>query len=197
MQQALRHLKKADPRMGALIAQQPLCPLGSGRADLFDTLAWSIVSQQVSTKAASAIGKRVIAATGETRMVAQSLCATDAERLRAAGLSNAKVRYIKALAEAVHAGEINFRSLARQPDERVIEQLVHLPGIGVWTAQMFLMFALRRPDIAAPADLGLQKGLQLLHELDERPDHETFMQLTLSWAPFRTVGCWYLWRLVD
>jgi DNA-3-methyladenine glycosylase II len=194
---AIRHLSECDRRLGAVIERQPRCPLGRGRADLFDTLAWSIVSQQLSTRAAGTIGRRVIELTGDTRMNASRIRRQSFGALRGAGLSQAKARYLLHLAEAVDTGQVNFRSLARKHDHEVIEELVALPGIGEWTAQMFLMFALRRPDIAAPADIGLQRAMQHLYGLGDRPDTDTFLDITAAWRPYRTVGCWYLWRLVD
>ncbi len=195
MRRAHSHLRGANPALGNWLTGLPRCELHRGRADLFDSLARSIISQQLSTKAASTITSRVCALGGGTRLIADDIAGIDAPTLRAAGLSNAKVRYIQHIAGAVSNGELSFRSLAQQPDEAVIEQLVTLPGVGRWTAQMFLMFALKRPDVAAPDDVGLQRGMQMLFDLDERPQGDAFLRLAEPWRPYRSVASWYLWRI--
>lgn len=195
--QAERELAAIDPVMRQVISAHGPCPLGAGRPDYFSTLAGSIVSQQLSTKAADTIGKRVIALTGEKKFVARALADTSHEDLRAAGLSNNKARFIHALAEETLDGRLNFRSLAQLSDERVIERLVELKGIGRWTAEMFLMFALKRSDVAAPDDVGLQRAMYELYGLRKRPSARRFHQIAKPWSPYRSVACWYLWRTVD
>ena len=195
MRRAHRHLRRSNPELGDWLQGLRRCDLHRGRADLFDTLARSIISQQLSTQAAATISARVTALGDGARLRAQHIAVCDPDALRAAGLSNAKTRYVRHLAAAACAGELNFRALAQQPDEAVIAQLTALPGVGRWTAQMFLMFALKRPDVAATGDLGLQRGMQMLFGLDERPDAETFLALAEAWRPFRSVACWYLWRI--
>lgn len=195
MNRAKRHLSASHDGMRALIRRYPDCPLHRGRSELFDTLASSIVGQQLSTKAASTIRQRLLASAGTARFDPASIARLSHAELRGAGLSNAKARYVTALAEAVLDGELNFRALAQQRDEDVIDALTHLPGIGTWTAQMFLMFALRRPDVASSGDLGLQRGLQMLYGLDARPTADAFVELMAPWRPYRSVASWYLWRL--
>lgn len=195
MRAAHTHLKRCDPALGALIPQLRGCQMHRRKRDLFDTLAWSIVGQQLSVKAAATIGQRVVEATGEARLVAAALDDCDDETLRACGLSAAKTRYLRGLADAALDGTLNFRSLAQLRDAQVIETLTALPGVGEWTAQMFLMFALRRPDVFSPADVGLQRGIQMLDGLDSRPDADTMLKRAEVWRPFRSVACWYLWRI--
>lgn len=195
MRRAHRHLRAQDADFSALIRRYPPCPLHRGRADLFHTLVSSIVGQQLSVKAANTIRRRLLDLSATRQLSAVPLAQLSTAQLRAAGLSGAKTRYVQGLANAALDGALNFRSLARQSDEQVIDTLVALPGVGAWTAKMFLIFGLRRPDVAAPDDVGLQRGMQFLLELPERPDHDTFMRLAEPWRPFRSVASWYLWRL--
>lgn len=197
VREAERFLMEADPVMRDLILAHGPCSLGSGRPDYFDTLSWSIVSQQLSTRAANTIGSRVLELTGQTKFSAPHLLRVPHERLRAAGLSNNKARFIHALAQETVEGSLNFRSLAQLPDEAVIDRLVRLKGVGRWTAEMFLMFALRRSDVASPDDVGLQRAVHELYGLRRRPSTRRFFQIARPWSPYRTVACWYLWRTVD
>lgn len=197
VREAEKALARTDPVMRRVINAHGPCPLGKGRSDYFDTLAWSIVSQQLSTKAAQTIGERVIKATGQSRLMAAPIARATHDRLREAGLSNNKARFLHALAEETLSGSLNFRSLAQLSDERVIERLIQLKGIGRWTAEMFLMFALKRSDVAAPDDVGLQRAMYELYNLRKRPSARRFHEIARPWAPYRTVACWYLWRTVD
>ncbi|MFK8028904.1 MAG: DNA-3-methyladenine glycosylase [Gammaproteobacteria bacterium] len=197
VREAERTLAKIDPVMRSVIARHGPCPLGGGRPDYFDTLSWSIVSQQLSTKAASTIGKRVLELTGQTKMSATHISSATHKQLRAAGLSNNKARFLQALAEEALDGRLNFRSLAQLSDEAVIDRLVKLKGIGRWTAEMFLMFALKRSDVASPDDVGLQRAMYELYGLRKRPSPRRFHEIARPWSPYRTVACWYLWRTVD
>ena len=140
---------------------------------------------------------RVLDAIGERRLTADGFLRAGPRRLRAAGLSRNKTRFLIGLAEAARDGRLNFRSLARQSDETVIDSLVALPGVGAWTAQMFLMFAMRRADVFSPADIGLQRAAKNIYGLDERPTGDEFVHFAERWRPWRTVACWYLWRHAD
>lgn len=195
MRAAHHHLKRQDPVLGAAMKGTAPCPMHRRTRDLFHTLAAAIIGQQLSVKAAATIQRRTITATGETRLVAAAIAATNDTTLRAAGLSGAKTKYLRALAAASLNGALNFRSLAQQSDSAVIDTLVALPGVGEWTAQMFLMSALRRPDVFSPADVGLQRGIQILDGLDSRPDHAALIARAEIWRPYRSVACWYLWRI--
>jgi len=197
VREAESFLKREDERLGQVITDHGPCPLGRGRSDYFSTLASSIVSQQLSTKAADTIEKRVLALTDDDRLEASSISGLSQIQLRSAGLSNNKARFLLGLADEYQSGRLNFRSLAQKPDQHVIERLVRLKGIGTWTAEMFLMFALRRPDIASPKDVGLQKAMTSLYGLRKRPSERTFHRIARRWAPYRTIACWYLWRTVD
>lgn len=197
VQEAERYLSKVDPVLRRVIKAHGPCPLGVGRVDYFDTLAWSIVSQQLSTKAAATIGRRAIELTNERSFRADAIARQTQESLRSAGLSNNKARFLLSLAHETLQGTLNFRSLSHMSDAAAIERLVELKGIGVWTAEMFLMFAMRRPDVASPDDVGLQRAMHELYNLRKRPSTKRFLEIAKPWSPFRTIACWYLWRTVD
>lgn len=197
VREAEQYLMTADPVMREIIKHHGPCPLARGRSDYFNTLSWSIVSQQLSTKAANTIGGRVLAVTGQPKMSAPHIASASHEQLRAAGLSNNKARFLHALADETLSGRLNFRSLAQRSDEAVIQRLTELKGVGRWTAEMFLMFALRRSDVASPDDVGLQRAMYELYRLRKRPSPQRFHQIARPWSPYRTVACWYLWRTVD
>ncbi|MEM6817275.1 MAG: DNA-3-methyladenine glycosylase 2 family protein [Pseudomonadota bacterium] len=197
MPEAHRHLRRVDPVLAEHLPRLRRCNLHLGHTPLFASLANAIVGQQLSTAAARTIQGRVEIATGNKPMRFDAILKTNEASLRSAGLSRSKARYLKTLARAVDDGVLNFRSLARQSDAVIIERLTALPGIGEWTAQMFLMFGLKRADTAAPGDLGLLKGMQALDNLGEKPSAEAFLKRSDCWRPFRSVACWYLWRLVE
>lgn len=191
---AVRHLRRADPRLADVIRVVGPCQL-KPRGGRFEVLARSIVSQQISTSAARTISRRLkrllpggrISATGISKL-------SDAE-LRTAGLSAQKRTYLRDLTEHTLNGKVNFRRLPRLSDEGVIEELVQVKGIGVWTAQMFLLAGLGRPDIFAPGDLGLQNAIMRIYDIDRSlPQMETIAE---KWAPWRSVASWYLWRSLD
>lgn len=191
---ACEHLKAADPRFIPLIRMYPQDRL-SGSGDGFRTLANAIVGQQISIKAAESIWTRLMALTGG--MTPGRILAQSREDLRAAGLSQRKVEYFYALAEAFHQEVINPRAWPHQSDEEILQALVGLRGIGRWTAQMFLIFHLHRPDVLPVDDIGLQKSAARFFGRDDRLTPGELMVLTEGWRPWRTVGTWYLWRNLD
>jgi DNA-3-methyladenine glycosylase II len=191
------HLCAVDPRLAGLIVEIGPCPLGTSRREPFDALVMAIVSQQVSTKAAAAIAARLQRHVGAARPVRpDQLIPHSAESLRTAGLSGAKARAVLNLANAVERGEIDLDVLAAQPDDAVIEGLVVLPGIGRWTAEMFLIFSLGRPDVLSLTDSGLRRAARLLYGIPDR-DEAGFRRLAEPWRPFRSAASWYLWRYLD
>ncbi len=195
VREAERFLKRVDPVMRKVIPQYGPCPFGVGRSDYFDALCWSIIGQQLSTTAARTIGGRVLELIDSSKMSALPISRASHDELRAAGLSNNKARFLQSLADETLDGSLNFRSLAQLPDEAVIERLVQLKGIGRWTAEMFLMSALKRSDVASPDDVGLQRGMFKLYNLRKRPSPRRFFEIARPWSPYRTVACWYLWRV--
>jgi DNA-3-methyladenine glycosylase II len=197
------HLSRTDEKLARVIARAVACPfpgLANNPPDAarsFRALVHAIVSQQLSGKAADTIFGRVEALGGGTLPGPAELATIPDEKLRAAGLSGAKTRGVKDLAARVLEGELDLDTLHGREDDAVIELLTQVRGIGRWTAEMFLMFRLGRLDILSTADLGLRKGLMRLHGLRDLPDPATMERLTAHWRPFRSVGCWYLWRVAE
>lgn len=191
---AERHLRSVDPVMDEVIGATGPCGLDVGRRRApLPALVGSIISQQISVHAAAAIQRRV-KTLFDGRISARKLLAASDEELRGAGLSGQKIRYLRDLAERVSSRQLGLGALERVDDEQVIETLTRVKGIGVWTAQMFLIFRLGRLDVLPVDDLGLLEGARILYELGERPDEEKFRRLAEPWQPYRSVGCWYLWQ---
>jgi len=197
------HLSRADAKLAEVIARAGRCPLPERAKDppngeqSFRSLVNAIVSQQLSGKAAETIFGRVEALGGGTLPGPAGLLALPDEKLRAAGLSGAKTRGVKDLAARVLDGSLKLDGLHAHEDEAVIEALVQVKGIGRWTAEMFLMFRLGRPDVLSTADLGLRKGMMMLFGLRELPDPATMEKLSAHWRPFRSVASWFLWRVAE
>ena len=184
--------------MSRIIAQHPRVRLQS-RGDAFVTLARSIVGQQISVKAAAAIWLRFCTACGET--TPKGILRRRATTLRRCGLSDRKVEYIRDLAAHFVSGKVDPVRFNEQDDEAIIAELVDVRGIGRWTAEMFLIFNLLRPDVLPLDDLGLLKAVSL-HYLDGEPvvgrdGRERVTQVAAAWAPWRSVATWYLWRSLD
>ncbi|MDD3760589.1 MAG: DNA-3-methyladenine glycosylase 2 family protein [Acidithiobacillus sp.] len=176
--------------MARLIVDHGFCPLADRESRPFQTLANSIISQQLSAKAADTIERRVHAIVPS--FTPAGFLAVPPEALRAAGLSSAKARYIVELAHRVSDGRLNLEAMQEAPDADVIATLVDLPGIGQWTAEMFLIFGLHRPDVLSLGDAGLQRSARLLFGSDVNLEH-----VGQSWQPFRSVASWYLWRHLE
>jgi DNA-3-methyladenine glycosylase II len=162
----------------------------------FHQLARAIVYQQLSTKAAATIFGRVKALCGEPIEPRRILAAKDAA-LRAAGLSSSKTRYVKDLATRVHEGSLHLDAIAAMPDEEVLRELTTVKGIGVWSAQMFLIFRLGRPDVLPVLDLGIRKGVQRAYGYRRLPHPKTVARIGKKWSPHATIASWYLWRSLD
>jgi DNA-3-methyladenine glycosylase II len=195
---ALRHLTRVDPALGRVIERVGACRF-QARADgtHLGAVARAIVFQQLSGKAAATIHGRFEALYGGRSPTAAELLATPDETLRSVGLSRQKTAYLKDLAARVVAGEVPIERLHELDDDAVLEALVRVKGVGRWTAQIFLMFRLGRPDVMPELDLGVQKGLQLAYGLDALPKPRDVARIAERWAPYRTVAAWYLWRLLD
>lgn len=195
---ALAHLRKVDPVMAGVIDAVGPCKLAP-RTEWthFDALVRSIVYQQLSGKAAATIHGRVIALIGDGAEAPKKISATTHEAFRAAGLSNAKARYVRNLAEHVLDGSLPVESLHELSDEEIIAALTQVKGIGKWSAQMFLMFRLGRPDVLPELDLGVQKGIQKAYRLRKLPTPAQVLRRGARWAPYRTVASWYMWRVLE
>lgn len=191
---ACAELAAADPVMAALIARYPDCVLGN-RGDPFQTLARAIVGQQISIKAADTIWARFAALAGTVSP--ETIAALDPDQLAACGLSRRKVEYLVDLAGHFVDGRVDPARWREMDDESVIAELVDVRGIGRWTAEMFLIFNLRRPDVWPIDDIGLQKAVALHYFEGERPTPTSMRQQGERLAPWRTVATWYLWRSLD
>ncbi len=192
------HLRRRDKKLARVIDAHGPCTIGGQRRDPFHVLCSSIISQQLSSRAADTIQARVVAAASAgVRFKPAHFMALTPEALRACGLSNAKAKWLRAVAEVNHADAAYFRKLGKLDDEAAIEALDALPGIGRWTAEMFLIFALGRLDVFSLGDAGLRRGLNLIHNHGEKLDDEATLAITARWAPYRSVGSWYLWRIAD
>ena len=191
---ACAELAAADPVMAGLIARYPDCVLGN-RGDPFQTLARAIVGQQISVKAADSIWAR-FATLAET-VAPERIAALELDALAACGLSRRKAEYLRDLAGHFADGRIEPARWKKMEDEAVIAELIDVRGIGRWTAEMFLIFSLRRPDVWPVDDIGLQKAVALYYLGGERPTPKTLRQHGERHAPWRTVATWYLWRSLD
>ena len=196
MKKALKHLSSADERMAALIQQHGAYGM-TYRDPSFWALARSIAGQQLSVKAASTIFGRFEAACGPAGVTPERVLAIRETTMRKAGLSAQKSAYLKDLARKVRNREIVFEELPGMDDTAVIERLTQVKGVGVWTVHMFLMFALRRPDVLPVGDLGIRVAMQRPYGLPEAPKPAEMERIAAAWQPWRTAACWYLWRSLD
>jgi DNA-3-methyladenine glycosylase II len=195
---ACRHLARRDRVMKKLIPQFGEARL-ERRGDAFTTLARSIVGQQISVKAAQSVWERFATAVGgvSTRLLPAAVLALDVDALRAAGLSARKTDYLADLARHFESGAVHVREWQRMDDESIIEELVAIRGIGRWTAEMFLIFHLMRPNVLPVDDLGLIKGISVNYLSGEPVSRAEAREVGEAWAPFRSVATWYIWRSLD
>jgi DNA-3-methyladenine glycosylase II len=199
---AIAALRKADPVLRRLIDSVGPDGLGDPRAgrpdDHYGALVRSIVGQQLSTKAARAIYARLTERYGGRTPTPAEVLADDPDALRtAAGLSHAKVRYLRSLAEHVLDGSLELERLDDLPDEEVTAELVAVKGLGVWSAHMFLMFHLQRPDVLPVGDLGIRRAVMVEYGLPGLPGPGELTEIGEPWRPYRTLACQYLWRSLD
>jgi DNA-3-methyladenine glycosylase II len=190
---AQRHLARRDPVLKRLIALVGPCTLQHD-PDHFAVLVRSIVSQQISTRAAASISARLRQTLGKAGLTPSAILKQSDEKLREAGLSSAKARSLRDLAEKVHSGEVPLAELHAMSDEEVIARLVPVRGIGRWTAEMFLIFSLGRLDVLPVADYGLRVGVQRHYDLPEPAGKAELMRLAEPWQPYRSVATWFFWR---
>lgn len=192
---AVQHLRASDPVMAALIERVGPARITPRLAN-FWSLARSIAFQQLNGKAALTIWNRLEAAAGGIVTPESILKLSEAE-MRACGLSRQKLSYIRDLAARTVAGEIDFARLPQCADVEVIEHLTRVKGVGTWTAQMFLIFALSRPDVLPTADYGIRAGMKKAYRLRKMPTAKRMEQIARRWRPYCSVACWYLWRSFD
>ena len=189
---------RRDPVLAAIIKRHGACGLGAVRErfDHFSMLVRAIVFQQLSTKAATTIHSRLLDAMGGTVTPAALAALTD-DQYRAAGISRQKAAYLRDLAEKVDSGAVPLDAVDVLSDEDVITALTRVKGIGRWTAEMFLIFRLQRPDILPVGDLGIVNAIQRAYGLRKKPTPERMRKLGEAWKPYRSIATWYLWRSLD
>lgn len=191
---AQAHLAAADSVMAELIARLGDCTLWDTPREAFPTLCSAIIGQQISTRAAATVEARLREALCG-QLEAPAMLRADDATLRGAGLSAAKARYLRALAEA--RDTVTFEALQPLDDQVAMKQLTAIHGIGPWTAEMFLIFVLQRPDVFSMGDVGLRNTINRLYAGGTKLDAQATRAITERWAPWRSIGCWYLWRLLD
>ena len=192
---AVAHHRADHPRWGPLIERVGPCTLRP-RKDRLAILVRAIVGQQISARAASTIWARMLTAVGDP-LDPGAYLALGEPGIRAVGLSGVKARYVLNLAGAIADGSLPIKRIGRLPDREIVERLMTVKGVGVWTAEMFLIFALNRPDVLPVGDLGIRVGIRTHYGLDALPSPAQCRELTASWRPHRTVAMWYLWREID
>jgi DNA-3-methyladenine glycosylase II len=193
---AVRHLRRVDPHLKAIIDRVGPCLL-EPKTDRFGTLVRAIIGQQISSKAAASIHNRLVAIGGEPHHPAR-LIELGEPALRGVGLSGVKARYVLNLAEAVGSGAVPLDAIDESWDDaRITQALTTIKGIGVWTAEMFLIFSLNRPDVLPAGDLGVRVALRDRHGLVELPKPSECHALAEPWRPYRSIASWYLWRGLD
>ena len=191
---AKRSLARRDPVMGAIMRRHRGVHM-TARGEPFMTLARAICGQQISVKAAQSVWNRVVACCAE--VTPENVLARKRTQLRACGLSDRKTEYIADLAQHFADGKIHARDWPHMSDEEIIAELTDVRGVGRWTAEMFLMFNLLRPDVFPLGDLGLQKGIRLAYFNDRKTSLKKMKKLGETWRPWRSVATWYLWRSLD
>jgi len=195
---ARRILLRRDPVLAALIRRQGPCGLAAARrADHFSALVRAITFQQLSTKAASTIYNRMAALMPDGTPTVAGFAALSDEQLRAAGMSRQKIGYLRDLCEKVGSTKIDLDALDALSDEEVVAALVTIKGIGRWSAEMFLIFRLLRPDVLPVGDLGIVMAVQKAYRLRKRPTPDRLRRIGEAWRPYRSVASWYLWRSLD
>jgi len=196
LREAEQFLSSVDPIMDKLITQFGPCQISPWTQSLFPSLVDAIISQQLSVKAAQTISGRLRALMpGDSNHLPEVISKLSVDELRTCGLSGAKTRYCQTLATAVASGELALDELRSKDDEYILKTLIAYPGIGKWTAEMFLIFAIGSSDIISTGDLGLKRGMQFYLELEDYPSDDLFLGKSLTWSPWRSVASWYLWRL--
>ncbi|MCO6455213.1 MAG: DNA-3-methyladenine glycosylase 2 family protein [Pirellulaceae bacterium] len=193
---ACRHLRRSDPVMRRMMDDVGAFTLRPDR-DRFGMLVRSIISQQISVGAARAIRQRLLQQIAPDRLQPETLLRLDMDQLRSVGLSLQKATYLRDLSARASDGTVHLRTIGRYSDEQVIAQLTQVKGVGHWTAQMFLIFALGRLDVFPHGDLGVRVAIRDRYGLPDLPDRETGLAIASAWRPFATVASWYCWRTLD
>lgn len=197
LRKAERFLQGTDSTMRRLVENHGPCTLAQAPKPHFHTLVWAIINQQLSVRAAKTIEDRLLQRFSAEHFETHHFHRVQDKTLRACGLSGAKIRYIRCLATQVRKARLELHGIHQLDDADVSETLMALPGIGRWTADMFLMFALGRLDVLPVGDLALRKSIRLLYGLPETAGHDAYIEFAERWRPYRTVASWYCWAAVD
>src|SRR5437763_3457877 len=195
MRKAINHLKECDPVLRAIIERVGPFRMEYGEPQ-FCSVAEAIVYQQLNGKAAITIFKRFAALAGEP-LTPEGILKLSDEQMRSVGLSKQKSSYLKDMAERAARGELDFTRLPKMSDDEVIKHLTQVKGVGVWTAHMFLMFTLRRPNVLPTGDFGVQMAIKMHYKKRKLPKPEQMEKIAKPWEPYRSIACWYLWRILD
>lgn len=187
-------LRENDPVMGELIRRCPPITEMRLQSNRFGMLVQSILSQQISIHAARAIRSRLLEAAGPGPLTPEGIVRLGPDQLRAIGMSGSKAAYLEDLAGKVQSGVIQLNQIGRRDDQSVVRELTAVKGIGVWTAQMFLIFSLGRLDVFPHDDYGVRSAIRTLYRLDHLPNRETSHRIAERWRPYATIATWYLWR---
>jgi len=195
LEAGVTHLKQADPILGAVIHSATL-PTFSPHKRYYQELIESIVSQQLSVKAAAAILERFIGLFEASFPSPEEILSKDVETYRSVGLSRQKATYIRDLAEKVLEGTVSFETLDQHSNQEIIDELTKIKGVGVWTVHMFLIFCMGRLDVLPTGDLGIRNGIQKLYNLETRPGDSEIEAIahTNTWHPYESVASWYVWH---
>jgi DNA-3-methyladenine glycosylase II len=196
MKKAITHLKAADPVLAAIIDRAGPYKIAYSEP-VFHTLVRSIVSQQLNGKAAQTIFGRLLEAAKADPLTPDSILRLRPTKMRAVGLSQQKLTYIRELARLTRRGEVDFELCAKLEDAAVIEHLTRVKGVGVWTVHMFLIFALRRHDVLPTGDFGVRAAMKKAYGLAEMPKPAEMERIAAAWRPYCSVASWYLWRSLD
>jgi len=191
------HFRRHDPVMHGVIRRIGPYRLKPAGNDRFGMLVRSIISQQISMGAARAIRARLQQLVGSETIKPEMILALSTQQLRSVGLSPQKTSYLQDIAIKVSSGEVPLARLGRLPDEEVIAQLIKIKGVGRWTAQMFLIFALGREDVFPVDDFGVRAAIQRMYEMKSPPDRAALMVIGQRWSPFASIGSWYCWRYLE
>ncbi len=195
IQDAITHLSR-DRRLAAVIRRVGDCRIRVTR-NKYESLVGAIITQQLSGSAARSIKTKFAALYASRFPKPADVVRTSDAKLRKTGLSKMKVAYIKDISGRIESGELKLQRLQKLSDEEVIEELTRIRGIGRWTAEMFLIFTLRRMDVLPVGDLGLKKGVKKLRRMEEMPSEDHIRKVAERWRPYRTVATWYLWRSLE
>lgn len=194
---AHHHFRKNDEVMANIIKQCGPITLNRSKPTHYHALVSAIINQQLSFKAGRTIEKRLLKKHGGRFFNAEKILQLNTDDMRECGLSSNKVRYICTLAQAIVAGELNFRKLVRKTDNEVRDELIQYPGIGQWSVDMFLMFSLQRTDVLPIGDLVIRRSIQRHYRLADDAKHDKYIAIAEAWRPYRSIASFYLWKMSD